>query len=59
MKYVFRLHKWFGLGAGAWIFMQALTGTTILYRAELNRVLHAGVLTIEPAGTRLPVDRWM
>lgn len=59
MKYVFRLHKWFGLAVGGWILVQALTGTAMLFRAELNRLLHDGVLTVEPAGTPLPVDRWM
>ncbi|HEX2139490.1 MAG TPA: PepSY-associated TM helix domain-containing protein [Woeseiaceae bacterium] len=56
---VFRLHKWFGLAIAAWVLLQAVTGTANLYRAELNRLLHAGVLTVPSAGPLLPIDRWI
>jgi uncharacterized iron-regulated membrane protein len=56
---VYRLHKWFGLAIAAWMLLQAVTGTVNLYRAELNRLLHAGVMTVETSGALLPVDRWI
>jgi len=36
---LFRLHKWVGITAAAFLFVQALTGLTLVFGAELAQVV--------------------
>jgi uncharacterized iron-regulated membrane protein len=45
---ILTVHRWLALIAGLFLMSQGLTGSLIAFRYELNRALHAGVLTVAP-----------
>jgi uncharacterized iron-regulated membrane protein len=50
-----KLHRWIGLGVGLFLIVQALTGTSLVFRDEIERMIHPGLIVAErPA--RLPVQ---
>lgn len=54
-----RLHKWTGLVLAGWLVLQSCTGLAILFRHDLNRIVHRGVLTVQPQEAAAPVDEWV
>ena len=50
------LHKWIGLLAGLAVVVLGLSGTALVYRAEIERWQARHWLEVEPAGRRLPLD---
>jgi uncharacterized iron-regulated membrane protein len=50
-----KLHRWIGLGVGLFLIVQALTGTSLVFRDEIERVIHPGLIVAEH-GARLPVQ---
>jgi len=49
-------HRWVGLTFGVLLFLQGLTGASIAFRDELNRVIHHGSMVVEPRDAYLPVQ---
>ena len=52
---VLAVHRWLALAAGLFLMSQGLTGSLIAFRYELNRTLHAGVLTVAPGAVQPPL----
>jgi uncharacterized iron-regulated membrane protein len=50
-----KAHRWVALAAGVLILLQGLTGALVAFRPELNRLVHPGVLVVEPSATRAPL----
>ena len=50
-----KVHRWIGLGVGLFLLAQALTGTALVFRDEIERVIHPGLIVAE-RGVRLPVQ---
>lgn len=46
-----RLHRWFGLVAGLWLFVMAATGSVLVFYAELDHALNPGFFraSVSPA----------
>lgn len=50
-----KVHRWIGLGVGLFLLVQGLTGASLVFRDEIERVIHPGLIVAErPA--RLPVQ---
>lgn len=49
---VTRLHRWTGLVIMACMFIAAVTGTWLVFRVEMDRLVNPGLRTVQP-GTRL------
>lgn len=54
-----KLHLWSGLAAGLLLVLLGLTGSALVFRAELEHFVTRDWRQIEPAGQQLPVDRWV
>lgn len=50
------LHRWVGIGAGAVVALIGLTGSTLVFRAEIDRALNPELLVVAPGAERLPVS---
>jgi len=50
-----KVHRWIGLGVGLFLLVQGLTGTALVFRDEIERVIHPGLVVAE-RGARLPVQ---
>lgn len=50
------LHRWFGLLAGLWLALLALTGIAVTFYDELDRALNADWRTVPPSDKAAPVD---
>jgi uncharacterized iron-regulated membrane protein len=50
-----KLHRWIGLTVGLFVIVQALTGTSLVFRDEIERVIHPGLIVAERP-VRLPVQ---
>ncbi len=50
-----RWHRWVGLILGLFLLVQALTGTALVFRDELDRLFHPS-LTVAPQADRKPVQ---
>lgn len=48
-------HRWTGLALGLFLSLQALTGTLLLFRAELDRLVHPALI-VTPQAEREPVE---
>jgi uncharacterized iron-regulated membrane protein len=55
-KTLLSLHRWVGLALGALLLVQALTGTAMVFRDEIEPVIHPG-LQVERGGERLPLQQ--
>jgi uncharacterized iron-regulated membrane protein len=42
-----KLHRWIGLTVGLFLIVQALTGTSLVFRDEIERVIHPGLIVAE------------
>jgi vanillate O-demethylase ferredoxin subunit len=51
------LHRWIGLGVGALLLVQGLTGAAMVFRDELNHTVHHSALTVVPAGPTVRVQK--
>jgi uncharacterized iron-regulated membrane protein len=51
-----RIHRWCGLAACLWIFVQALTGSALLFRQELARSLDPAHMTRRTAAGQAPLS---
>jgi uncharacterized iron-regulated membrane protein len=51
-----KLHRWMGLSVGLLLLIQGLTGTVIVFRDEIDRVIHPEIV-VAPGQARLPVQR--
>lgn len=49
-------HRWFGLLAGLWLALLALTGIAVTFYDELDRALNADWRTVPPSDKAAPVD---
>jgi uncharacterized iron-regulated membrane protein len=50
-----KLHRWVGLTVGALLFVQAMTGVSLVFRDEIERVIHPPLIVpVRP--TRLPIQ---
>jgi len=58
-RWLVTLHLWSGLAAGLLLVLLGLTGSALVFRAELERFATRDWRQIEPAGQPLPVDRWV
>jgi uncharacterized iron-regulated membrane protein len=52
-KALFQIHLWTGIGAGIYIFLISVSGSAIVFRAELHRMFTRPPLTVEPSGERM------
>jgi uncharacterized iron-regulated membrane protein len=43
-----RLHRWVGLAVGLLVILQGVTGATVAFRHELNRLVHPAALVVAP-----------
>lgn len=50
-----KLHRWVGLTLAVLLTIQGLSGMSLVFRDEIERVIHP-VLVVEPAATRVPVQ---
>lgn len=50
-----KVHRWVGLAFAAFLFVQGLTGSLLVFREEIDRSIHPA-LSVEPAPGRLPVQ---
>jgi uncharacterized iron-regulated membrane protein len=53
---LFQLHLWSGLAIGLYLVMLSLTGSVLVYRIELGRMLGAPRPVFDPNATRLTTD---
>lgn len=58
-RWLVKLHLWSGLAAGLLLVLLGLTGSALVFRAELEHFATRDWRQVEPAGQRLPVDRWV
>jgi uncharacterized iron-regulated membrane protein len=52
----FTVHRWVGLVAGVVVVVLGLSGTALVYRAEIERFEARAWLEVEPTGQRLKLD---
>ena len=50
-----KLHRWIGLALGLFLIVQGLTGAALVFRDEIERVIHPGLIVAERP-VRLPVQ---
>jgi uncharacterized iron-regulated membrane protein len=50
-----KLHRWTGLAVGILFLIQGLTGSTLVFRDEIERVIHPSTVVVE-GPTRVPVQ---
>lgn len=50
------VHRWFGLLAGVWLFVLALTGTFLVFYEEVDHALNRDVFHRPVVGERLPYE---
>ena len=50
------LHRWSGIVAGALLIVIGITGSALVWRAEIDRWLNPEMLVVEPRGERMSVD---
>lgn len=48
---LFRVHKWLGIAAAAFLLVQALTGLTLVFRPELARLIDPSGMVSKPGST--------
>ncbi|MEM6455143.1 MAG: PepSY-associated TM helix domain-containing protein [Acidobacteriota bacterium] len=51
------LHRWFGLLAGIWLFVVALTGIVLVFQEELDHALNPEIFDRPAIGDRRPVEQ--
>jgi uncharacterized iron-regulated membrane protein len=57
-KRLWQLHSWLGLVAGIGLLVIGLTGSVLVFRSELEALLHPALALVEPTPAgRLPFDR--
>ncbi len=49
-------HRWFGLLAALWLLLLAVTGSVLVFRGELDRVLNPDLLAPAPAASSQPLE---
>ncbi|MDZ4321128.1 MAG: PepSY-associated TM helix domain-containing protein, partial [Phenylobacterium sp.] len=47
-------HRWFGLAAGVWLLLLALTGSAITYYEELDHALNGDLRQVARTGPPVP-----
>lgn len=50
-----KLHRWFGLTLGLLLLVQGTTGALLVFRDEIERVIHPA-LVVEPLAKRMPLE---
>jgi uncharacterized iron-regulated membrane protein len=53
----FQIHLWAGLAIGVYVVVLSLTGSVLVYRAEVNRVLASPRATLDERATPMTVDQ--
>lgn len=53
-----KLHRWVGLTLAVLLTIQGLSGMSLVFRDEIDRVIHPA-LVVEPSATRVPVQALM
>src|SRR5688572_24542481 len=54
---IFQIHLWTGLAIGLYIVVLSLTGSVLVYRAELSRVLASPRAALDERATPMTVDQ--
>lgn len=50
-----KVHLWVGLALGLVLVVISLTGSALVFRTEIDRLLNPGLLRVAPAGERVPL----
>jgi uncharacterized iron-regulated membrane protein len=53
---LFQIHLWVGIGVGLYILLISLSGAALVFREELEPVLHSNERTLTPGAQRLSFD---
>ena len=54
-RVAFLVHLALGLGTGLWLVLVSLTGSLIVFRAELEAALHPGLTRVPAGAGRAPL----
>lgn len=54
-----KIHLWIGLIAGSLLLLIALSGSLLVFRADIYSLLHPAQFKIEPLAKKRPVDDWV
>src|SRR6185436_9643539 len=54
---IFQIHLWTGLAIGLYVVVLSLTGSVLVYRAEVNRFLASPRATFDERATPMTVDQ--
>lgn len=54
--FLLKLHRWVGLSVGVLLLIQGLTGTIIVFRDNIDRVIHPAIV-VSVASARIPVQQ--
>lgn len=54
---IFQIHLWTGLAIGLYVAVLSLTGSVLVYRAEVNRLLASPRATLDERATPMSVDQ--
>lgn len=58
-RWLIKFHLWSGLSAGVLLVLLGLTGSALVFRADLEHLQTRQWRTVSPATERLPIDRWV
>lgn len=53
---IYVLHLWAGLAVGLFVSVAGLTGSALVFRHEIDRLLNPHLLTVEPCGEAISVE---
>lgn len=56
--FLLKLHRWTGLTVGILLLIQGLTGATMVFRDEIDRVIHPAIV-VAPTASRVPVQQML
>ncbi|WP_233496612.1 PepSY-associated TM helix domain-containing protein [Mucilaginibacter hurinus] len=56
-KMAFALHSWLGMVTGIFVLLLGLSGSALVFKDELDHAVNAELLTVKPAGEKLPLDK--
>ncbi|WP_442587218.1 PepSY-associated TM helix domain-containing protein [Pedobacter sp. AW31-3R] len=55
-RLAFTLHSWLGLISGIFLLLLGLSGSALVFMKEIDHLVNADILRVEPRGERLPLD---
>lgn len=56
-QWLFQVHLWTGLAIGLVVSVVGITGSILVFKPELERMMVSEMTIVRPAGTRVPVDQ--